>query len=652
MSLQPFRLVQPLTRILHNTLLQRIGEVEHSFSSNDLDALYTYAYMDQAAHAEMCEAFIRHFAAVHQRGDVVLSSDNLLFPLRWARRGINAIQHFPNTNDALEKAKRETEKAVVRDVLRLSTDDLSSKDVTQLWSFTLQLSHWDFVEELLRHFPLKQTVDMQDDDEYRELVLWVCQCTHSSASGEGGVSVLPSAERVPHARRFLTDVFGIEAAVAKCRKTVAEAAASSSTAHGDIATEVRRLDDREMSTFVCAALATTLRKRCGVTADFPFSEAEWGQLFGVSPSLSSASPSAQGGGEGSLSSSGASLRFATGGHSLPAWCRRLLYVYDVAVPLYVRASLEPPLTSDLQRLYQRGDVHMAGFFFLIILPYMCHANPEVDLRERMRHHHNRVMEHMFWTVSPATTGRRGKWTAKALTGGVKAHADAPTSSSSAASFFVSVDTAVSVLLAEVSLMDEGEPLVPAHVPAIEAMLRIVLNFLHPRMHVAPRHVDGETRAQPPLSLWGEWSPMQSSYLAVVLSRLMKATSPSRSSSSSSAAGSYPVLDGLVAQGLEMLRRLLDVRVLQERGTAFMLTALLTSCEDAVDALGGAVYEEQLRAIVLEHAMHGFSRNGLMAIAQAALRKSNGESEDKKERTLEFVRQLDTAQLRLPQRHWT
>ncbi|KPA79713.1 hypothetical protein ABB37_05476 [Leptomonas pyrrhocoris] len=672
MSAQPFRLVQPLARLLHSTLLQCIDQVQCSFHPNEIDGLYTYAYMDHVAHTEVCDALAKRFAAVHQRGDIVLSSDGLLFPLRLARRGINAVQHFPNTNAALEAAKTEVEKAALRDLLRLSNDDLSSKDVMALWSFAITLSQWDMVEEVLRHFPLQQNISLQDDREYRDLVLWACQTTHTSVPGQGNAGAVSSAGReVHHAQRFLTDVLGVESVVTRCKEAavVGAASASSSTARsGDVITEMRRFEDRDADALALIAVAATLRKRCGITAEFPVAEGEWARWFGTPSSSSSAFPAAAAsthagaGKEGGWLSSGGStsLRVAGGSSSLSVWARRLLFLYDAAVPAYVRASLAPGLVSDLQYHYRYCDVHVAALFFLTVLPLFCRNNPDVDLRAHMRYYHNQVVDEMFWTASPAmnasaassvsstTPGKRGMWTANALAGGEEEPAAAAlASSSTATSFFVPVDTAMNVLIGEACLMDEGTPIVPAHVPAIEAMLCKVLAHLRTHMNGASRRMDGTSPASLPLPLWGVWNPAQSSHLAVVLSRLMKAASLP----GGNAASLYPRLDSLVAEGLEMLRRLLDVRVLQERGTASMLTTLLTACHEVVEALGGAAYEAQLRALVLEHTMHGFSRDGLKAVAQTALQRSHGDSDVKQAQTLEFVRQLEAAQLLLPKRNW-
>lgn len=688
MSSQPFRLVRPLSCILHNTLLQRLGEPDCVFGLTEIDALFTHSTADHVNHFEMCEALTGRLAAVHQRGDAVFSSDGLFFPLRGVRRCINAIQRFPNTTDTLEAAKRNTEKAVLHDVLRLSNDDITSKDVTQLWSIAMQLSRWDFVEELLRQFPLQQTLNMLDGQEYRELILWACMCNQvtsltdeKNSISDASLVPLAAGKGVSHTQRFLTDVLGIDEAVAQCRKALAE---SATAAHSSVSGETRPVEDRESLALLCSSLTVALHRRCGVSVDFPVSEAEWQQWFSA-PTSSSRSRDVtaqqQGGMKGILggsgSSDGTSIRITAtpATASLVVWLRRLLVVCDPLVPPYVRASLAPSLTKDLQRAYHNRDMPGACFFFFLVLPMLSRANPSIELLRHAQEYHNRVIQEMFWTVaatpttrtatartsaSTSTPGKRGKWTVKALTDG-----DAAPATPAATSLYMSVETSLITLLGEMCFREETEPLMASHVPAIEAMLSTVLSHLRPHLRGALRKGGKTAAEQLPLSLWKAWQQPHSACLAVVVDHLLKAAavaqgnSSNNSSASSSDAGGvmavaatgYPELDRLTAEALEMLRLLLDVSVMQERGTAAVVTTLLTFGREAVHAMGGAAYEAQLRAIVQEHAMDGFTRDGMQAMARTALQQSHSESDGEKQRTAEFVRQLEADQLRLPPRHW-
>lgn len=708
MSYQPFRVYKPLARILHNTLLQRVQETKNYFSLPDIDALYTYSAVDGVKHEEVCHALTQCFTEVHQRGEAVFTADGLLFPLRGARRGLNALQRFPNTDTALEVAKRETERAILRDVLRLSNEDIASRDVTYLWSFALQLSRWDLVEELFSHFPLQQTLSMQDAREFRELVVWACQCNQVTTSdGSFGHAAMSRQDNTWHAQRFLTDVFGVEETVARLRAALADSAAME---HGDATLDLRRREEREGTAFACAALAATLRKRCGgAVADFPVKEEEWAQWYGVhsnSGSFASSSPSSGSGGSGSSSISGLSsgaLRLNVTHMSFPVWGRRAIAAHDPAVPPYVTATLAGTLASEMHLLYKQRDPQMVNTFFLVIMPYLIRTNPSVDVRRVFRSYHDQVMREMFWIPtgsSPsasASSGKRGKWTAQSLEGdrdgatsADKGAASAASSSAGGAaiSFHMSLETALNMLLGEMCLMADEEPLVAAHVPALETMLRTVLNHLRTHMWsssgsgfgVKASSTSGSAAGSLPLSLWRVWSPAQTTALAVVVSQLLRAGRPSAATPSSASEGAdvyaglrvYPALHDLVAESIELLRRLLDVAVLQERGTAALVSALLTTCPDVVEAVGGRRYEAQLRSIALEHATDGFSHQNLKDMAAVALAREQKQQQQHQEvplcsdssrasndaaaaaaqaQTMDYVQQLEAAQKQLPLRLW-
>jgi hypothetical protein len=667
MSVQPFRIARPLQRILHNTLLQRIDEVDRTFSLNDIDTLGVYSSADLVKHEEMCAALTKRFDAVHSRGDAVFSGDGLVFPLRSARRAISSIQRFPNTDSALEAAKKATEVVVLRDVLRLSRDDVSSKDITSLWSLAFQLSQWGNIEELLRHFPLKETLSSLSEREHRELVGWACQCTHTTPQGGSTAGPAVQQTEIVHVQRFLTDILGIEEVTARLRRALA--GGSADAACGDVTQEVWSRENRIAYALTCTMLAATLRKTCGVTDSFPVSEEEWAQWCGAtlsSPDRAvSPTPSHLAGAEsGVLSPSSDGTRGSAGitvkSISLSAWSRRLLAVHDPAVPPYARDVLVARLTSDLQSIYRTRDAHMAVAFFYTILPAMCSANAAVDLRRHVQECHSRMMQEVFWmptstpSTSSSTPGKRGRWTSSKVLGpGVDGTAAAP----AAASFHLSMETALNILVGETCLFDQGEPPVAAHVPAIAAMLRTVLSHLRPHLRGAmgriARGKEGPTPEQLQRLLWNVWQTPQTTSLAVVLSRLMKAGAHSRGSGSGDTGlGAHPELDSLVAEGLEMLRVLLTVKMLEECGTASLLSTLLTFCQEVMEALGGTTYVARLRALAVEHAMDGFSRAGLKAMAEAAVQHSRSGSEAERERAIEFARQLEAAQLRLPLRIWS
>lgn len=661
MSHQPFRLVPSLARILHTTVLQRIREVRRSFTASEVDGMASYALLDTVPHLEMCEALSTSAASVFQRGEAVTTVDDLLFPLRMQRRAMHNIQRCPNTTPDLEAAKAAAERALVTDLLRLSAEDVPGRDMSQLWSCVIQHSQWDGVEALLRHFPVQETVSMQDDHEFNEMVTWMCMCSAASSTSDG--------PPVPHAKRFLTEVLNLEEVVRRCRNALAQSLPAYRAARADVRTEQRETLDREVNAQLCVMLAATLRKQCGLTSpEFLPSEAEWAEwtrntVAGLPAATAGAAAS-------SSTSSPASV--SAGNPSYGSWLRRLLITHDPAIPAYVRAGFVATRVSELQRLCRHRDHTSVGMFYFRLLPEEERNTTEFSVRSLVRDYHRRVMESVFWTIGPSptgksasnssaptasdTTGKRGKWTASSLDAldDKAASSAAPTAASrstdtgdtenrrpatpTAVSFFLPPDAALAMLVGEISVMEPDEFLVAAHLPAIAVMLRSVLD--HVTKHMGR---DNASAPRPPSpSLWRAWDPVQSGYLAVVLSGLLR---------DQASVDTHPELRELVSEGLRVLRRLLHPRVLEERGSAADLTALLSFGLEAVVAVGGAVFEAQLRAMTLENVMKGFSRQGLGQIAARAAQRIDKESAGDQQRTREFIAQVEAAQLKLPLRKW-
>ncbi|TPP48842.1 Kinesin motor domain family protein [Leishmania donovani] len=599
------------------------------------DALITYSLYEQVPHAELLKTLLNALKRA-QHGDAVLSSDDLFLPLKAVRRALAGVQQFPLTTAELKTLKRDVEVGVVRDIMRLSTDDLSSADVGLLWGCATQCSQWDCVEELLRHFPLSRTLSLQSASEYRDLLIGVCtpqfvsQAHPRSADGEDGGAAAPAE-----------------------KDNAAPTLAAAPRGGGSLA-DSAALEERDMHAIACVMCAATLEMQCDMPADsalaFPFSAAEWAQYVG--------------GGDGSATGSSGTqcVRPSTiGGLSLPVWYRRMVALHQRCVPDFVRASFAAAVADDLRRLYQRIDTESLETFFLSFLPLVIAAAPRMDCRTALRGYHNDVMSKLFCTTPSASsatsgggdraaaTGRRGKWAVNDAS--VLA---APASGTAAASFALSADMVMRVMLAEVCIQEKGKPLPEAHVPAMESMLRTVVGHLRrhlrseSRSRVVPQY--SVTAAEPPASLWKAWNSHRTSLLAIVLSEVQERMS------GSAGQGSASTVMNLAGQGLQLLRPLISMEVIDERGTARMVTNLLSSGRGAALEIGGAAYEAELQSFALKHVQDGFARTDVAAIVQTMEKhlghgcNNGGAGGDAK--VLCALEGLKAAELTLPLRSWS
>ncbi|KAG5477334.1 hypothetical protein LSCM4_04552 [Leishmania orientalis] len=653
MNLQPLRVVRPLSRILHRTMLQILRESQRTLPVAMTDTLITYSLYEQVPHAELLEALLAELEKA-RHGDVALTSDQLFVPLRAVRRALAGVQQFPYTTAALRTLKREVEVSVVRDTTRLSTDDLSSTDVGLLWGCATQCSHWECVEELLRYFPLSTTLDLQSATEYRDLLIGVCnhqfvsQAHTRSSDSESGGTADPS---ISHAKEFIERILGAERVWQRCREALV---ASSLQLHvgGGSTVDSTVLEERDIHAMACVMYGATLDLQCvvppGSILAFPFSESEWMQhVGGVAKSGSSqcVQPS------------------TIGGLSLPGWYRRVVALHQRSIPQVVRASFAAAVTNDLLRLYQRIDTESLESFFRYFMPSVAAAAPQMDCRAAVRDYHNGVMSNLFWSAMQASsdasgdgnraaaTGQRGKWTvtdASALA--------TPAPDSGAASFALSPDVALRVMLAEVCVQEKGKPLPEGHGRAMESMLRTVLKHLR-------RHLQSESRsrmmpecsttaARLPASLWTAWSSQRTSLLATVLSELQERVSGSGGEGSSATA-----LENLIGEGLQLLRPLISMEVIDERGTARLVTNLLTCGRGATLEIGGAVYEAELQSFALQHVQDGFGRADVANIVLTMEKHlvdgcRNGGVVGGNTKAHSVLEGLKAAELALPLRSWS
>ncbi|CAG9575216.1 conserved hypothetical protein [Leishmania major strain Friedlin] len=663
MNLQPFRIVQPLSRVLHRTLHQLLCEPQQTLPPAATDALITYSLYEQVPHAELLKTLLDGLKRA-QCGDAVLSSENLFLPLKAVRRALAGVQQFPLTTAELTTLKRDVEVGVVRDITRLSTDDLSSADVGLLWGCATQCSQWDCVEELLRHFPLSRALNLQSASEYRDLLIGVCtpqfvsQAHARSTNGEDEGAAAPAekgtaAPTVSHAEAFIQRVLGVEMVWQRCREAL-EASSLPLLVSGGSLADSAALEERDMHAIACVMYAATLEMQCDMPADsalaFPFSAAEWAQYVG--------------GGDGCATGSSGTqcVRPSTiGGLSLPVWYRRMVALHQRSVPDFVRASFAAAVANDLLRLYQRIDTESLETFFLSFLPLVIAAAPRMDCRTALRGYHNDVMSKLFGTMPSASSATSGGGDRAAATGrrGKRAANDAsalaaPAPETAAASLALSADMAMRVMLAEVCIQEAGKPLPEAHVPAMELMLRTVVNHLrrHLRCELRSRVVPqcSVTPAEPPASLWKAWNSHRTSLLAIVLSEVQERMAGSAGQESAST-----VMD-LAGQGLQLLRPLISMEVIDERGTARMVTNLLSSGRGAALEIGGAAYEAELQSFALKHVQDGFARTDVAAVVHAMERhmgqgSGNGGAggDEKSHSTLEG---LKAAELTLPLRSWS
>ncbi|CAJ1026576.1 hypothetical protein, conserved [Leishmania lindenbergi] len=664
MNLQPFRIVQPLSRILHRTMHQMLCEPQRTLPVAVTDALITYSLYEQVPHAELLEALLAGLKQA-QHAEAVLTSDNLFVPLKAVRRTLAGVQNFPFTTAELKALKRDVEVSVVRDITRLSTDDLSSADVGLLWGCATQCSHWDCVEELLRHFPLSSTLSLQSPAEHRDLVMGVCtpqfvsQTHPRSIYGEGGVAAAlaergDAAPPVRHAETFIQRILGAEKVGQRCREALV-ASSLSLLVNGGSAADPTALEERDLHAITCVMFAAALNLQCDVpgcsTLAFPFSAAEWAQYVGSTDRSAIGSSTTQ-----------CVLPSTIGGLSLPGWYRRVVALHQRSVPDVARASFSAAVASDLLRLYQRVDTESLESFFFSFLPLVIVAAPHMDCRTVLRGYHNDVMLKLFGATSSASsatnndgnravaTGQRGRWTAK------EASALAtPVLDTTATSCAISADMAMRVMLAEVCVQERGKPLPEAHVPAMESMLRTVVGHLRyhlhgePRYHTRPRRT--VTAGELPASLWRAWNSQRTSLLAIVLSEVQERMSGSAGQRSSARA-----LMDLVGQGLQLLRPLISMEVIDERGTARMVTHLLSSGRDAALEIGGASYEVELQSFAVQHTQDGFTRTDVATIVQAmeehrdhGSNTGGAEGDAKVHRILEG---LKAAEQTLPLRSWS
>ncbi|KAG5502928.1 hypothetical protein JKF63_04701 [Porcisia hertigi] len=664
MNLQPFRLVRPLSRLLHRTMRQMLADPKQTMPLIVTETLITYSLYEQVPHAELLEVLLAGLKRA-QSGDVVLTSEDLFLPLRAVRRALSGVQNFPLTTAKLVSLKRDVELGVVRDITRLSTDDLSSEDVGLLWGCATQCSHWDSVEELLRHFPLASTLSLQSASEYRDLLIWVCTphfVSHTdprSIGTKGDDASVPTekshaAATVRHAEAFIKRILGPEVVWQRCREALVASSkalhASGVSTAGPAASE-----ERDLHAIACVMYAAALELQCGISAGSPLafsiSEAEWVKYVG------GADGNAMG------SSGDRCVRPSTiGGLSLPVWYRRVVALQQRSIPEVVRASFAAAEANDLLRLYQSVDTESFESFFLSFLPLVIAGAPHMDCRDALRAVHNDVMSTLFEATPSASsvaslnkdraasTGKRGKWTTKEAS-----MLRTPMSGSAATSCTLPADVALRVMLAEVSVQEKGKPLPEAHLPAMESMLRTVVDHLH-------RHLHGESRSRavprcaatavkPPPSLWKEWNSHRTSVLAIVLSGIQERMLDSAGQGSSATA-----LMDLVGQGLELLRPLITMDLIEERGTARMLTNLLSCGRAAVLEVGGVSYETDLQSSALQHAQDGFARTDVAAIVQAMEKNlNNGPSTSSfvgDTRARSVLEGLRTAELTLPLRAWS
>ncbi|KAG5477070.1 hypothetical protein LSCM1_05410 [Leishmania martiniquensis] len=659
MNLQPFRVVRPLSRILHRTMLQVLRENQQTLPVAMTDTLITYSLYEQVPHAELLEALLTGMAKA-QHGDVALSSDQLFVPLKGVRRALSGVQQFPFTTAALATLKREAEVKIVRDTTRLSTEDLSSTDVGLLWGLATQCSHWDCVEELLQHFPLSSTLDLQSAKEYRDLLMNVCTLQFGSQSnprrsdGEGDGAAAPAqrgsaAPSLRHAEGLIERVLGAERVWQRCREALVASSLPLIVGGGSMV-DSTALEERDIHAFACVMYSATLELQCNVPADstlaFPFSEAEWMQYVGGvagSSSIQCAQP------------------ITIGGLSLPVWYRRVVALHQRSVPEVVRTSFAAAVVNDLLRLYRRIDTESLEFFFRYFLPMVADAAPHMDCRNALRSYHNGVMAALFGPLSSASaatsetgdlaaaTGQRGKWTTTVTRALAK-----PASATKPASSALSSDMAMRVMLAEVCVQEKGKPLPEGHVPAMQCMLRTVLQHLRHHLQSASRSClvppCTTTAAALPESLWSAWSSHRTSVLATVLSELQERMSGSAGQGSSATA-----LASLVGEGLQLLRPLLSMEVIDERGTARMVTSLLSSARGAALEIGGAPYEAELQSFALQHVHEGFGRADVASIVkniEAHCCRNGGAAGRGDTKAQSVLEGLKAAELSLPLRSWS
>ncbi|GET89300.1 hypothetical protein, conserved [Leishmania tarentolae] len=660
MNLQPFRIVHPLSRLLHRTMCQLLSEPHHSLPPVVTDALITYSLYEQVPHAELLTT-LRDVLKLTQHGDAVLTSDHLFVPLKAVRRALAGVQQFPVTTAELKALKRDVEVGIVRDITRLSTDDLSSTDVGLLWGCATQCFHWDCVEELLRHFPLTRTLNLQTSSEYRDLLIGVCTPQFvslvypCSTGSEGGGAAAPAEKgnavtTVRHAEAFITRILGTETVWQQCRESL-EASSLPLLVNGSSLADPTALEERDMHAIACVMYSATLQLQCdmppGSDLAFPFSAAAWEKYVGG----------------GDNSATGRSTTQCVppntiGGMSLPVWYRRVVALHQRSVPDFVRASFAAAVANDLLRLYQRIDTESVETFFLSFLPLVIAAAPRMDHRTALRGYHNNVMSKLFWMMPSASCGdgdhtavtrRRGKWT---VNNASAVAARAP--ETVASSFALSADMAMRVMLAEVCIQEKGKPLPEAHVPAMESMLRTVVEHLR-------RHLQGEPRsrmvpqcsgtaAETPASLWKAWNSHRTSLLAIVLSEIQERMSGSVGQ------GSVSRVMDLAEQGFQLLRPLVSMEVVEERGTARMVTNLLSLGRAAALEMGGVTYVEELQSFALKHVQDGFARTDVAFIVQAMEKHkgygSNNGGAEGDTKVHSVLEGLKAAELTLPLRSWS
>ncbi|KAK7194529.1 hypothetical protein NESM_000370100 [Novymonas esmeraldas] len=616
MNTHPFGLVRPLSSVLHRSLRRFLLDQQSDMPHVVSEGLGTYGSYEQVPHAEMLELLLKTLKSATGRNTTVLTSNGLYFSLYGVRRVFTGVRRFPVTTPEMVKLKRDVELAIVRDIARLSMDDLSSADVGILCGCLSYLTEWDSVEELLRRFPLRETISMQSAEEQRDLVLNVCSADVTSlASAAPGRAAGP----VRHATELLHRFQGTERVWQQCRDSLTATSLPLRVAHGggSGAAPHTTVEARDSHAMACVLYVASLGRWAAATAaappPFPMSEAEWVQSVGG----------------GSGGTGGAPPPITLTALSLPLWYRYVAALEQPAIPNFVRASFAAAAAADLLRAYHRGDTDLCYNFFSMWVPALAVATSPLDCRAALRTHHNAVM---------ATLGR-----------GVGAD---PAASS------LSAGAALCVMVAEIHVQEAGLPLPESHVPLMTSLLRTVNQQLRSHCRIeAQRQRDGgqhSTNAsgassQGPSRLW---TVARSSHLAVLLSDLQTRFSggPGRGASSSAAVAN---LLAEVAQGLELLRPLLSMGLIESRGTARMVTLLLSAGREALLHAGGAAQEAQLQAFALAHVRDGFGRWDVAAIIREMEKQlessSSSSGADAQKRGL--LDGLRAAEQQLPLRQW-
>lgn len=487
------------------------------------------------------------------RDGTLSTSDNLMVPLRIARRFLGAIQRFPSSvfhapsgeMVSLDGAKALVEKDVIEQFLHLSPDDLSSVDIGLLWGVVGQCSQWHLIDELLRRLPLHRTISLQDHQEYREVVQMLTSSSHTSfmpSTSPPSPSSSPpsSAANVPHKQTIIEAVLGADDVWRRSKEGLLHACKQLQDSGGDVFRERQR----NAAAWLYVSIGTTLQ-HWPTTADMSFSSAEWQSL--IAPSTHPIN----------------TMQVST----LLQLTLRILTLHHPSVPAYIQEAFTTAVVQDLVRMYARQEMDHILPFYIFMLPNLITANPTLPVAALLYGYHQKAVEQ--------------------LTSPVGSHGQPPSS--------LSLSATLCILLGNCYL----EP-TPASLDTTTAVP--LLRHLNQNIR---REMEQAARTSPivgglPLALRQRWNVQMSAGLAIVLEKITAAAGSRHD------VGNAALLAAR-SEGCELLQRLLSGDVLRDSASSRVVAFLLSEAPHLLQDIGSLI---DCWAVAEEYRNNGFSRDTL------------------------------------------